>query len=70
MQCHGQLSHDVTKKVIKAALKLCVHVIYFRDVQRVVKNVKKGQYEGKKIGHITILYFCKKSLIVIKPTFI
>ncbi len=29
MQCRGQLSHEVTKKAIKAALKLCVHVIYF-----------------------------------------
>ncbi len=42
-------------------------------------NVKKGQYEnkkyiyiyiGQKIGYITNSYFCKKSLIVIKLTFI
>ncbi len=37
-------------------------------------NVKKGQFEGdknigQKIGYITILYFCKKSLIAIKPAF-
>ncbi len=29
MQCRGQLRHEVTKKAIKAALKLCMHVIYF-----------------------------------------
>ncbi len=28
-QCHGKLSHEVTKKVIKAALKLCMHVICY-----------------------------------------
>ncbi len=26
MQCRGQLRHEVTKKAIKAALKLCVQV--------------------------------------------
>ncbi len=31
---------------------------------------EKKIYIGQKIGYITILYFCKKSLIVIKPTFI
>ncbi len=51
-----------------------------RDVQRVHQGqglkCKKGAicgkniYIGQKIGYITILYFCKKSLIVIKPTFI
>ncbi len=29
-----------------------------------------GGIIGQKIGYITILYFCKKSLIVIKPAFI
>ncbi len=29
MQWRGQLSHEVTKKAFKAALKLCMHVIYF-----------------------------------------
>ncbi len=28
MQCRGQLSHEVTKKAIKAALKLCMHVLF------------------------------------------
>ncbi len=28
-QCRGKLSHEVTKKVIKAALKLCMHVIRY-----------------------------------------
>ncbi len=30
MQCHSssrQLSHEITKKAIKAAIKLCMHVI-------------------------------------------
>ncbi len=29
MQCRGQLRHEVTKKAIKAALKLCMHVICY-----------------------------------------
>ncbi len=29
MQCRDQLSHEVTKKVIKAAIKLCMHVICY-----------------------------------------
>ncbi len=28
-QCRGQLSHEVTKKAIKAALKLCVYVLCY-----------------------------------------
>ncbi len=31
MQCRGQLRHDVTKKAIKAALNLCMHVIYLYE---------------------------------------
>ncbi len=34
MQCRGQLRHEVTKKAIKAALKLCVHVmLYMSHIQ-------------------------------------
>ncbi len=29
MQCRDQLSHEVTKKAIKAAIKLCMHVICY-----------------------------------------
>ncbi len=29
MECHNQLSHEVTKKEIKAAIKLCMHVICY-----------------------------------------
>ncbi len=29
MQCRGQLRHEVTKKAIKAAIKLCMHVICY-----------------------------------------
>ncbi len=29
MQCRNQLSHEVTKKEIKAAVKLCMHVICY-----------------------------------------
>ncbi len=29
MQCHGQLRHEVTKQAIKAASKLCMHVICY-----------------------------------------
>ncbi len=29
MQCRDQLSHEVTKRVIKAAIKLCMHVICY-----------------------------------------
>ncbi len=29
MQCRDHLSHEVTKKAIKAAIKLCIHVIYY-----------------------------------------
>ncbi len=32
MQCRGQLSHDVTKKAIKAALNLCMHVFYMSNI--------------------------------------
>ncbi len=35
MQCCGQLSHAVTKKAIKAALKLCMHVIYYQGCKLV-----------------------------------
>ncbi len=29
MHCRGQLSHEVTKNAIKAALKLCMHVMLY-----------------------------------------
>ncbi len=29
MQCRDQLSHEVTKKAIKAAIKLCMHVMLY-----------------------------------------
>ncbi len=52
MQCHGKLSHDDTKKAIKAALKLGMHVIKWVTFKNVSEMVFKTVLEPRTVSLI------------------
>ncbi len=61
MQCRDQLSHEVTKKAIKAALKLCMHVTCFIWVT--FKNIIISLIKKRKKEEINNFYSFKDSTI-------